>query len=99
MGCGGRTPFSLRADGKTGDFRAEKEARHVFLKLFSCKLPEFALTLFIVELKTRNTMGKNRKKVTHTQREEQQGRKVMMTIGIVAVALVVLMFVVYSYWG
>ena len=42
-------------------------------------------------------MGKNKKKVVHTQREEQQGRKVIIWIGIVAIELVILMFVAYSY--
>ncbi len=44
-------------------------------------------------------MGKNNRKPMHTQREEQQGKKVMMGIGVVAVILAVLMIVLFAYMG
>lgn len=44
-------------------------------------------------------MGKSKKKVMHSLKEEQQARKVMIVIGIVAIVLVIAMFVGYSYWG
>lgn len=69
---------------------------------FACKLPEFDLTLLPVELETKNyhIMGKkNRNRVTHTQREEEQAKKVMRTITIVAVVLILLSFVAYTLWA
>ena len=45
-------------------------------------------------------MGRsNRKRVTHTQREEEQGKKVMRNITIVAIVLVILSFVAYTVWA
>lgn len=44
-------------------------------------------------------MGKSKKKVMHSQKEEQQAKKVLITIGVVAIVLVIAMFVAYSYWG
>ncbi|HIZ01028.1 MAG TPA: hypothetical protein H9819_02085 [Candidatus Bacteroides merdipullorum] len=45
-------------------------------------------------------MGRsNRNRVTHTQREEEQGKKVMRAITIVAVVLVILSFVAYTVWA
>lgn len=44
-------------------------------------------------------MGKSKKKVMHSQREEQQAKKVLITIGVVAIVLVIAMFVGYSYWA
>lgn len=35
----------------------------------------------------------------HSPREEQQAKKVMIGIGIVAIVLVIAMFVGYSYWA
>ena len=45
------------------------------------------------------TMGKSKKKAMHSQKEEQQAKKVMMTMGVIAIVLVIAMFVAYSYWG
>ena len=42
---------------------------------------------------------KSKKKAMHSQREEQQAKKVMMTMGVIAIVLVIAMFVAYSYWG
>lgn len=45
-------------------------------------------------------MGRsNRNRVAHTQREEEQGKKVMRAITIVAVVLVILSFVAYTVWA
>ena len=67
---------------------------------FICILPEFAFPLFIVELSTiKHILGKSKKKAMHSQREEQQAKKVMMTMGVIAIVLVIAMFVAYSYWG
>ena len=45
-------------------------------------------------------MGRsNRNRVTHTQREEEQAKKVMRTITIVAVVLILLSFVAYPLWA
>lgn len=54
-----------------------------------------------VELKkTFKTMSKNqRKRVTHTQREEQQGKKVMLTFTVIALILIVIMLVAYTIWA
>ena len=41
-------------------------------------------------------MGKSKKKAMHSQKEEQQAKKVM---GVIAIVLVIAMFVAYSYWG
>ena len=35
----------------------------------------------------------------HSEKEEQQARKGMMTRGVIAIVLVIAMFVAYSYWG
>ena len=43
-------------------------------------------------------MGKSKKKAMHSQKEEQQAKKVM-TMGVIAIVLVIAMFVAYSYWG
>lgn len=42
-------------------------------------------------------MGKKDKKVMHTRKEEQQGKKVMIGLGIAAVILAILMFVAFTY--
>lgn len=43
-------------------------------------------------------MGKkSQKKVSHSKKEEKQAIKVLVTIGVVALILVFLMFVFYSY--
>ena len=44
-------------------------------------------------------MGKNKKNMGHTRKEEGQGKKVLIGIGVVAVVLVIAMFVLYSFWG
>ena len=44
-------------------------------------------------------MGKSKKKVMHSRKEEQQARRVLMTMGVIAIVLVIAMFVAYSYWG
>ena len=69
---------------------------------FACKLPEFGLTLLPVELETKNyhIMGKkNRNRVTHTQREEEQGKKVIRTMVVIAIILVIIMLVAYTVWA
>lgn len=48
---------------------------------------------------TNSTMKKNNRKDMYTEKEEKQGRKVIMWIGIAAVALMVLMMVVFGYMG
>lgn len=48
---------------------------------------------------TNSTMKKNNRKDMYTEKEEKQGRKVIMWIGIVAVALMVLMMVAFGYMG
>ncbi|CCX61990.1 MULTISPECIES: hypothetical protein [Bacteroidaceae] len=42
-------------------------------------------------------MGKKEKKVMHTRKEEQQGKKVMIGLGVAAVILAILMFVAFTY--
>ncbi len=42
-------------------------------------------------------MGKSKKKVMHSQREEQQAKKVLLIIGVSALILVLAMFVGYSF--
>ena len=42
-------------------------------------------------------MGKKEKKVMHTRKEEQQGKKVMIGLGVAAVILAILMFVDFTY--
>lgn len=42
-------------------------------------------------------MGKNEKKVMHTRKEEQQGKKVIIGLGVAAVILAILMFVAFTY--
>ena len=42
-------------------------------------------------------MGMKEKKVMHTRKEEQQGKKVMIGLGVAAVILAILMFVAFTY--
>ena len=42
-------------------------------------------------------MGKKEKKVMYTRKEEQQGKKVMIGLGVAAVILAILMFVAFTY--
>ncbi|MEL5892226.1 hypothetical protein AAE250_01815 [Bacteroides sp. GD17] len=42
-------------------------------------------------------MGKSKKKVMHSQKEEQQAKKVLLIIGVSALILVLAMFVGYSF--
>ena len=42
-------------------------------------------------------MGKKEKKVMHTRKEEQQGKKVIIGLGVVAVIIAILMFVAFAY--
>lgn len=42
-------------------------------------------------------MRKKEKKVMHTRKEEQQGKKVMIGLGVAAVILAILMFVAFTY--
>ena len=42
-------------------------------------------------------MGKKEKKGMHTRKEEQQGKKVMIGLGVAAVILAILMFVAFTY--
>lgn len=42
-------------------------------------------------------MGKKEKKTMHTRKEEQQGKKVMIGLGVAAVIIAVLMFVAFTY--
>ena len=42
-------------------------------------------------------MGKKEKKVMHTRKEEQQGKKGMIGLGVAAVILAILMFVAFTY--
>ena len=42
-------------------------------------------------------MGQNEKTVMHTRKEEQQGKKVMIGLGVAAVILAILMFVAFTY--
>ena len=44
-------------------------------------------------------MGKSKKRIMHSPKEEQQAKRVMLGIGIVAIVLVIAMLVGYSYWG
>lgn len=44
-------------------------------------------------------MGKNKKKVMHSRKEEEQAKKVLLIIGIAALILVFAMFVGYSFLG
>lgn len=44
-------------------------------------------------------MGKTKKKVMHSQKEEQQAKKVLVIIGVSALILVLAMFVGYSFMG
>lgn len=44
-------------------------------------------------------MGKSKKKAAYSQREEKQAKKVLITIGVVAIVLVIAMLVGYSYWA
>ncbi|CCZ47636.1 hypothetical protein [Mediterranea massiliensis] len=42
-------------------------------------------------------MGKKEKKVMHTRKEEQQGKKVIIGLGVAAVIIAILMFVAFAY--
>lgn len=44
-------------------------------------------------------MGKSKKKVMHSRKEEQQARRVLPIIGVAALVLVVAMLVGYSFLG
>ena len=44
-------------------------------------------------------MGKSKKKVMHSRKEEQQARRVLLIIGVDALVLVVAMLVGYSFLG
>ncbi|WP_255419894.1 MULTISPECIES: hypothetical protein [Bacteroides] len=43
-------------------------------------------------------MGKSKKKVMHSRKEEQQAKKVLLIIGVTALVLVVGMLILYSFW-
>ena len=72
-----------------------------FLPLFLGIFRKFPLLCSPLNDKLKlNTMGRsNRNRVTHTQREEEQAKKVMRTITIVAVVLILLSFVAYTLWA
>lgn len=42
-------------------------------------------------------MGKNKHKAMHTAKEEKQGKRVLVGLGVAAVVLLILMFVAFSY--
>lgn len=42
-------------------------------------------------------MGRKEKKVMHTRKEEQQGKKVIIGLGVAAVIIAILMFVAFAY--
>ncbi|MBU3814695.1 MAG: hypothetical protein H9791_09370 [Candidatus Bacteroides intestinipullorum] len=45
-------------------------------------------------------MGKsNKNRVTHTQREEEQGKKVLRVMTVIAILLIVIMLVAYTVWA
>lgn len=44
-------------------------------------------------------MGKSKKKVMHSRKEELQARRVLLIIGVAALVLVVAMLVGYSFLG
>ncbi len=44
-------------------------------------------------------MGKSKKKVKHSRKEEKQAEKVLIIIGVSALILVFAMFVAYSFLG
>lgn len=44
-------------------------------------------------------MGKSKKKVVHSRKEEQQAKKVLLIIGITALILVFIMLIGYSFLG
>lgn len=45
-------------------------------------------------------MGKNSKnRVMHTRREEEQGKRVIRTMAVIAIILVILMLVAYTVWA
>lgn len=77
----------------------------MFFFLLFGNFPDFFFLCFLlrrgklsVKLNNRkNTMGKN--KMKRSRREEQQAKKVLVTMGVVAIVLVVAMFVLYSYWS
>lgn len=44
-------------------------------------------------------MGKNKKKVMHSLKEEQQAKKVLLIIGVSALILILAMLIGYSFLG
>ncbi len=44
-------------------------------------------------------MGKSKKKVMHTQKEEKQAKRVLLIIGVAALILVFAMLIGYSFLG
>lgn len=44
-------------------------------------------------------MGKSRKKVIHSRKEEQHAKKVLLIIGVAALILVFAMLIGYSFLG
>ena len=44
-------------------------------------------------------MGKNKKKVMHSRKEEEQAKKVLWIIGVSALILVLVMLIGYSFLG
>ena len=45
-------------------------------------------------------MGKsNKNRVTHTQREEEQGKRVLRGMTIVAIILIIIMLEAYTVWA
>ena len=44
-------------------------------------------------------MGKNKKKVMHSRKEEEQAKKVLLIIGVSAWILVLVMLIAYSFLG
>ena len=55
-----------------------------------------------VEPKIKNSyiMGKsNKNRVTHTQREEEQGKKVLRVMTVIAILLIIIMLVAYTVWA
>lgn len=44
-------------------------------------------------------MGKSKKKVMYTQKEERQAKKVLWVIALCALVLAIIMLVGFSVWG
>lgn len=44
-------------------------------------------------------MGRSKKRMMHTRKEEQQARRILIAIAILALILVLAMFVGYSFLG